>query len=116
VISEAEIEEKDNKNHRRVVKCGMTLFFLLFMVVVTSLAIFAPRKTRDIRRVGSENSTAPSGAPSASPTTATFVELLETLKPLYPSKKMFDKVFSDFETPVQSSNLGIDRWKPRWWH
>lgn len=96
IVTEAEIEEKDNRKQRRVLKIGVSCFCLLLFAVVLPVAVILPGKRKDEEVDASE---APSEVASASPTSSTFLELLQTLEPLYPSKKMFNKAFSDFETP-----------------
>jgi len=100
VMSEAEIKQMDNKRQNRVLMSVFSCFCLLLLAAVLPIPMVLPRK----RNQGSPDKSegpmeAPSDAPSASPTSVNFVEFLDILKPLYPSEKMFDKAFSDVETP-----------------
>jgi len=98
VASEAEIEaeEEGEKNHGLVIKVGMTSFCLVLMITLIFSAIYLRGHKKDDLRSPTKT---PAYAPSAPPTSETFIELLQTLRPLYPTDEMFEEAFSDLETP-----------------
>jgi hypothetical protein len=108
VVTEAEIDAEDRQKQTRYIRLVMTGFCLLLLAIVVPVVIVVPNKSGG--GGGIVNITdAPSQAPSSTPTSSTFAELLEVLKIMYQNDAEYAKAFADYDTPqFQAASWAAD--------
>lgn len=95
VVTDAQLEEEDKQMQSQALRRGMILCCILLVAIVVPIAIAVPGGEDKL-----VNATeAPTSAPSAPPTGATFADLLNELQILYDNDEMFEEAFSSYDTP-----------------
>ncbi len=94
VVTEDAIAEEEKKKQTRLLRIGGVSLCVLLLAIVIPVAILVSGEEEVV-----EITDPPSNAPSASPTSAVFADLLDALQPLYPDEDVFDAAFSTRDTP-----------------
>lgn len=99
VVTESEIEAKENKKNCKYLMGGGLLFVLLLVAVIVTVVIVQGIKKDAGPPVVVNTTESPSAVPSASPSSSTYFELLTTLESLYSDNELFTEAFSDPSSP-----------------
>jgi hypothetical protein len=97
VVTEAQIEEEDEKKQTRYIQYGVLCFCVLLIVIVVPVAVITTGK--DGVTTKGNITVAPTQAPSSSPTSSTFAELLSVLEIMYDDDELYEELFSDPDSP-----------------
>lgn len=100
VVTETQLEEEDKLRKRRYLRRGIVIFLLLIVVAVVPAVVVQNNKNGGGTTVVVNVTDSPTEAPSTSPTTSNFAELLSTIEGLYGDNNgLFEESFSDPESP-----------------